>query len=418
MNLFDITSILLTMAALCSFINIKFFKLPNAIGLLLFAMGIGFLGIILNGAGWITNEYVDHFLSSINFKETVFHGMLSFLLFAGALQIKIEDLKKSQLPIFITSTLSTALSAVLIGAAFFILSHYAGFSQITLLDAMLLGTILSPTDPIAILSIIHKMGISKKLETMIVGESLFNDGVAIVMFVGLLEMLNAHTNGSATNIVLLFFMEAGGGIACGLVLGWVANQLLCRSNHYQLILLIHLAIATGGYTLADKLHFSAPLAMVVAGIIVGNLKHSTSTAAEEIKKYIDAFWKAIDDILNAVLFLLIGLEMMVIHLTPAMGLLGVACIFIALLARLISLAIPLTLLQPVYSTRPGTMLILTWGGLRGALSIAMVLSLPSPDLKLIFLPCVYLVVVFAIAVQGLTFDRLLRYYQKPRLNPI
>jgi CPA1 family monovalent cation:H+ antiporter len=192
--------------------------------------------------------------------------------------------------------------------------------------------------------------------------------------------------------------------------------LLCRSNHYQLILLIHLAIATGGYTLADKLHFSAPLAMVVAGIIVGNLKHSKSIAAEEIKKYIDAFWKAIDDILNAVLFLLIGLEMMVIHMAPTLGLLGLACIGMALAARLVSLAIPLTLLRPMHPTRPGTILILTWGGLRGALSIAMVLSLPDPTLKAIFLPCVYLVVVFAIAIQGLTFDRLLRYYQKPGFN--
>ncbi|VVC75745.1 Na(+)/H(+) antiporter NhaP [Aquicella siphonis] len=410
MNLFDISAIVLTASAIGSFVNHKWIRLPSSIGLLLLAMGLGFAGIFLQKIGVISNEHIELFLSSINFNETVFHGMLSFLLFAGSLQINIEDLKSAKLPIAMTATISTLLSTLMIGLAFFMLANRLGFENITLLYAMLFGAILSPTDPIAALSIIKKMRASKKIETIITGESLFNDGVAIVIFLTIIEIL--HSNGEAgfAQAAEFLLLEAGGGIVFGGIIGWIAYRMLLKIDDMHVELFIMLAVVTGGYTLAEKLRLSAPLAMVVAGIIIGN--HGRSHAMSDHSRiYLDAFWEAIDEILNTVLFFLIGLEMMVINATAALALLGAACILIALSARFVSIAIPMLFLKPFYKARRGAIIILTWGGLRGALSIAMVLSLQEQSIKAIFLPCIYFVVIFSIAVQGLTFSKILRKYK-------
>lgn len=411
MDLFEISAILLTACAFGSFINYKWIKLPSSIGLLLLAMSLGLLGIFLREIGLIDNHYIEQFLSGIDFKETIFHGMLSFLLFAGALQINIEDLKTSKLPIAITATISTLISTILIGFAFYILANQLGFTDITLLYAMLFGAILSPTDPISVLSIIKKMNVSKKIETTILGESLFNDGVAIVFFLSILELINSNVETSIFSVIGLLFQKVLGGILFGIVIGWIAHQMLRKIDAYQVELFITLAVATGGYVLAEKLNVSAPLAMVVAGIIIGN-KSRTDAMSVQSRQHIDSFWEAIDDILNAVLFFLIGLEMMVINANPTVALLGLTCIFIALAARLISIAIPLILSKPFYTSKRGTIIILTWGGLRGALSIAMVLSIQPVNIKAVFLPCIYFVVIFSIAVQGLTLSKILRSYQQ------
>ena len=414
MNSFDIASILLTAAAFGSFVNYRWIKLPSSIGLLLLAIPAGLIGILLKKAGLISYD-AEQFLSHINFQEIVFHGMLSFLLFAGALQINIEDLKSTKLLIAITATLSTFISTLLIGFAFYFLAKSLGYASISLLYALLFGAILSPTDPFSVLSIITKMSASKKLETTIVGESLFNDGVAIVLFVTILEVIK--TAGSTqvshlqiSNVIALLLYQAGGGLLFGGILGWIAYRMLLRIDAYQVALLITVAVATGGYALADKFNVSGPLAMVVAGVIIGNQGRSRAMT-DQTRKYVDSFWEVIDEILNAVLFLLIGIEMMTLHLTGNIAIFGLACIVIALIARYISLAIPLTLLRPFHKTNWGTLILLTWGGLRGALSIAMVLSLQQQHIKEIFLPCIYFVVFFAIAVQGLTFGRILKKYK-------
>lgn len=409
MNLFDIASILLTIAALASFVNDKWLKLPSSIGLLLLAMILGLLGILFKRVGFI-NYYVEQFLLGLNFQEIVFHGVLSFILFAGALQINISDLKSTKLPIAITATFSTLISTVIIGFAFYFLANHLGYRDISLPYAMLFGAILSPTDPIAVLSIIKKMSASKKIETTIIGESLFNDGVAIVLFVIILEMINASGSTHILNTLGLTLYQVGGGILFGGAIGWIAYQMLLNINAYRVELLITLAVATGGYSLAETLKFSAPLAMVVAGIIIGNYGR-THAMSDQTKKYIDSFWEVIDEVLNTVLFLLIGIEMMVIHINISVVLLGLSCIAIALIARFISIAIPLTLLQPFYKSKPGTIIILTWAGLRGALSIAMVLSLQQHNIKEIFLPCVYFIVIFSIAVQGLTLGKIMKNYK-------
>ena len=409
MNLFDISAVLLSASAICSYLNYKWIKLPPAIGLLLLAMGLSLLGIMLNKAGIISNHYVEILLSNINFSETIFHGMLSFLLFAGALQINIEDLKRARIPIAITATISTLLSTIIIGASFYYLANLLGFTSITLLYALLFGAIVSPTDPIAVLSIIRKMKASKKIETTFIGESLFNDGVAIAIFLTILKLISVSGEINISDVISILLIEVGGGILFGAVTGWIAYHMLIRVNNYSVELFITLAVASGGYALAEKLSLSAPLAMVVAGIIIGN--HGRDSMSSGSMNHVDLFWEALDEILNAVLFFLIGLEMMVINATATTIILSTACIIIALIARFISIAIPLSILKPLYYSTPGTIISLTWGGLRGALSIAMVLSLQQESIKEIFLPCIYLVVIFSIAVQGLTLKKVLKKFK-------
>ncbi|MHB1949571.1 MAG: cation:proton antiporter [Gammaproteobacteria bacterium] len=410
MNLFDVSAILLTACALGGFVNCKWTKLPSSIGLLLLAMGVGLLGILLKKLNVISGYYIEQFLSSIDFQETIFHGMLSFLLFAGALQINIEDLKSAKIAILITATVSTLLSTVIIGVVFYGLANILGFTNVTFLYALLFGAILSPTDPITVLAIIKKMRASKKIETTIVGESLFNDGVAIVVFLTILELINNNQETSVYNMIAFPLQEVVGGILIGALIGWIAYQMVLRIDDSHVELFITLAVASGGYALTEKLNFSAPLAMVIAGIIIGN--HGRYRAmSDKTKTFIDSFWEAIDEILNAVLFILIGLEMMVINPSINVAFLGLICILIALVARYVSVGVPLLLLKPFYVFKRDIVVVLTWGGLRGALSIAMVLSLKLESIKEIFLPCVYFVVVFSIAVQGLTFSKVLKKYK-------
>ena len=407
MDLFEISGILLTAAAFGSYVNERWLRLPPSIGMMLLAMGAGFLGFALEGAGIVSAAPVEGFLSRIDFSETVFHGMLSFLLFAGASQIDIADLRKARLPVAITATLSTLISTLLIGSAFYLLAGAAGF-RLDYFQALLFGAILSPTDPIAVIGIIKKMNAPRAIETKIAGESLFNDGVAIVFYLTLLELIQGRAAPSFTGVAELLLQEAGGGLVAGAAIGWLARKMLHGIDGYPSELLITLAVASGGYLLAERLRVSAPIAMVVAGILIGNRGHGALTARK--REHIDAFWEFIDEILNAVLFMLIGLEMMVLKIDLAVAAVAAACVPIALAARFASIALPVQFMRPFYAFQRGTTAVMTWGGLRGALSIAMVLALADPGLKALFLPCVYGVAVFSIAVQGLTFSRLLKRY--------
>ncbi len=408
MDLFEISGILLTAAAFGSYINDRWVKLPSSIGLMLLAMGAGFAGLALEAMGLIDIAPIDAFLHGINFSETVFHGMLSFLLFAGASQIEMGDLKSAQLPVAITATISTLISTIVIGAIFYLLAQFAGFTQVSFLYAMLFGAIVSPTDPIAVIGIIKKMGAPKAIETKIAGESLFNDGVAIVFYLTILELITGGAEPTILKAVELLVQEAGGGLLIGGVLGWFARKMLATVESYQAELLITLAVASGGYLLAEKLHVSAPISMVVAGLIIGNRGRDALSARK--REHIDSFWELVDEILNAVLFMLIGLEMMVIKIDKATAVMAFLCVPIALFARFLSIALPVQLMRPFYAFQRGTTAIMTWGGLRGALSIAMVLALREEGMKSIFLPCVYFIAVFSIAVQGLTFSRLLKKF--------
>ena len=407
MSPFEITAILLTAAALGGYINHRWIHLPLTISLMLLALMVSFTGMLLQRFGWVENTGIEHFLNSIDFSETVFHGMLSFLLFSGALHINIDDLKNAKLPVAITATVSTFISTFLIGGAFYFLAGKFSPVPVSWLYALLFGAILSPTDPIAVLAIIKKMGAPKRIETKIAGESLFNDGVAIVIFLTLLGLITKSVDPSIPKAALMLLQQAGGGLLVGGVIGWIAYHMLAQTDSRRVELLITLAITSGGYVLAEELGTSAPLAMVVAGIIIGNYGRTRAMSAKT-REHLDSFWELIDEILNAILFLLIGLEMMIIKVEGPTALLGFVCIFVALAARFISVSIPVFLMKPYYAFMKGTSLIMTWGGLRGALSIAMVLALKDVAMKELFLPCIYFVVVFSIAVQGLTFGKLLK----------
>ena len=415
MNIFAVSAVILTLSAFGSYFNRKWLKLPNSISLLIFSMLLSLAGLILKQLNFYSFDIIQIFLSKLDFKEIIFHGMLSFLLFAGSMQINFEDLKKSKIAIVVTAIISTLISTFFIGIAFYYTANYLKIN-ITWLEAMLFGSILSPTDPIAVLSVIKKMKIPKIIETTIIGESLFNDCIAIVIFLMILELSTPGKQIDSLSIILFILQEIGGGFLFGGFVGMLACKMLSSINDFDTHLLITLSVATGGYAIAEKLGFSAPLAMVIAGLILGNRKKTLHGASQQIRQYLDLFWEAIDNVLNTSLFILIGMEMLVITTTIHLTLLSFACIPIALISRYVSIAFPLNIIKPFHIEPKGTSFILTWGGLRGALSIAMVLSLPSELLRVTFLPCIYYVVIFSIIIQGLTFNRILRTHLKSLKN--
>jgi CPA1 family monovalent cation:H+ antiporter len=332
--------------------------------------------------------------------------MLSFLLFAGALHVDINDLRQQYRIILGLATGGVVLSTVIVGilswGVFTLLGLNIGF-----IYCLLFGALISPTDPIAVLGILKKAKTPKSLEVIIVGESLFNDGVGVVVFLVLLEMTGVGHDPGLAGVFLLFLQEAIGGGFLGFGAGLLAYWMLKQVDNYQVEILITLGLVTGGYALAEALHLSAPIAIVVAGLLIGN--HGRSFAMSENTKHnLDTFWELADEILNAVLFLLIGLEGMILDYSwPSMAgaLLGIV---VVLIARLLSVSVPTNLLKRYRSFSPHVVKIFTWCGLRGGISIALALSLPPGSERDVLLTVTYGVVVFSILVQGLTINPLLR----------
>jgi CPA1 family monovalent cation:H+ antiporter len=406
MGLFEIIAILLTLAAFFSFFNYRFLKLPHTIGLML----IGLLfSLLLIGVSWFvpgSKQWAVDLLGQIDFDKTLLHGMLSFLLFAGALHVDINDLRQQYRIILGLATGGVVLSTVIVGilswGVFTLLGLNIGF-----IYCLLFGALISPTDPIAVLGILKKAKTPKSLEVIIVGESLFNDGVGVVVFLVLLEMTGVGHDPGLAGVFLLFLQEAIGGGLLGFGAGLLAYWMLKQVDNYQVEILITLGLVTGGYALAEALHLSAPIAIVVAGLLIGN--HGRSFAmSENTKQNLDTFWELADEILNAVLFLLIGLEGMILDYSwPSMAgaLLGIV---VVLIARLLSVSVPTNLLKRYRSFSPHVVKIFTWCGLRGGISIALALSLPPGSERDVLLTVTYGVVVFSILVQGLTINPLLR----------
>jgi len=333
-------------------------------------------------------------LASIDFDQTLLHGMLSFLLFAGALHVNLNDLAQQRWVIGILSTVGVVGATFLIGGGVYYLFAWLDI-DVPFIYCLLFGSLISPTDPIAVLGILKSAGAPKTLETKITGESLFNDGVAVVVFLVLADIAAGEADVSAASIATLFFTEAIGGLVFGLVAGSLAFFMLKHIDNYQVEVLITLALVTGGYAAAEHLHLSAPIAIVVAGLLIGN--HGRRAAmSDKTREHLDTFWELVDEILNAVLFVLIGLEVLVISLRDDYLLAG-------------ALAIPLILvMRPFRSFTPGVVSILTWAGLRGGISVALALSLPSGEMRDLLLTVTYVVVVFSIVVQGLTLGPLVR----------
>jgi len=405
MSLFDLVAILLTLAALFSYINHKWIKLPTTIGVMLIALVMSLVIIIGGWFGIIEKHYAAHAIGHIDFNLTLLHGMLSFLLFAGALHVNINDLASQKRIIGLLATAGVVASTFLVAGATYALTHMLGMN-LSFLYCLLFGALISPTDPIAVIGIMKRADAPKSLETKIAGESLLNDGVGVVVFVVVLGLVTGEHPLSATGIAWLFIEEAIGGVIYGLAIGAVAYWMLKQIDNYQVEVLITLALVTGGYALADALHVSGPIAIVVAGLLIGN--HGRSWAmSETTQRHLDTFWELIDEVLNAVLFLLIGLEILVLDFESHTFLASLLLIPAVLIARLISVSLPVQLLRRRREFSPGAIRILTWGGLRGGISVALALSIPEGPERDTILAITYAVVVFSILVQGLTIGKLI-----------
>ena len=405
MEAFDIIGILLTLSAVFGFFNYKYIKLPTTIGLML--LGLIFSLIIIITGTFNNDFYVfaQNFVNDVRLDESLLGIMLSYLLFAGALHVKLEDLASQKWVIAILATIGVILSTFIIGTLSYFLMMALGI-KINFTYCLLFGALISPTDPVAVLGILKKAGAPKSLETKITGESLFNDGVGVVVFIAILGIATGENDATFAAIGKLFLIEVLGGIAIGFVIGLLAFLMLRSIDQYQVEVLITLALVTGGYSLAHNLHTSGPLAMVVAGLMIGN-QGRILAMSEKTEEHLDSFWELIDEILNAILFLVIGLEILVLAFQMNHIIFGIIAIPLTLAVRMLAVSLPAILLRKKANFSKGTIKALTWGGLRGGISLALALSIPKGAERDVLLTATYIVVIFSIAVQGLTLKHFL-----------
>jgi CPA1 family monovalent cation:H+ antiporter len=402
---YQIISLIVFLAAVYAYINDRWIKWPPTIGIMVLAMLSSILIVILGNLVPSFSANILVLISHIDFGQVLMKIMLSFLLFAGAIHIDAIKLRKEFWPVMTLATVGVFISTFLISMMSYYLFQLFNL-QIPYIHCLLLGALISPTDPIAAMSILKKAGIPASLELKIMGESLFNDGVGVVVFLTILEVA---TDGSGTfsptDTALLFLKEACGGILFGALMGYVAYLLLRSIDNYRVEVLITLVIVMCGYTLADNLHLSAPLAIIVTGIMVGT--RGRAVAISPISwDYLGKFWDLIDEIFNAILFLLIGLQMLVIKIHLTIMIIGCIMILIVLAARWFSVSLPVAVLRLKIKFERNAVTILTWGGLRGGLSVAMALSLPQNMHRDEIVLITYIIVIFSIIVQGLTIGKL------------
>jgi CPA1 family monovalent cation:H+ antiporter len=411
MDLYNALALLLVMAAAFAYLNHRFLKMPPAIGLMSLGLlvSLALVGLAQLGVGAVLN--LAALVGTIDFNTIVVQVMLGFLLFAGAIHVDARRLGSLRLSVGTLALLGTPLSTVLVGGAMYLVLPLFGLAT-SFIYCLLFGALISPTDPVAVLSILTKANISKDLEIKIVGESLFNDGVGVVLFVVLLEIAQLGPHEVTVGHALTIFMqEAVGGMALGTALGLGTAWLLRSVDNYQVEVLLTLAVVAGGTALARQVHTSGPLAMVMAGLLVGHYSRSRGVMSEESQDYVDKFWELVDEILNALLFVLMGLEILVLHIPGRTVLAGLVAIVVVLLARLLAVALPLGLLKLHASFQPSrrSVPILTWGGLRGGLAVALALGLPPSPSRELLVGITYVVVVFSIIGQGLTIGPLVRW---------
>ncbi len=416
MSVLQIASLLLVLAGLFGAVNHVLLRLPTAIGILVVSLvaSVVILGIDALSPELAIGPAVREQVNALDFSDSLLEGMLGLLLFAGALHVKLRDLRENWRIVLLMATLGVALSTAVIGYGF------AWITGAPILIALVFGAIVTPTDPVAVLGVLKDAGLRRSLESKIAGESLFNDGVAYVVFLLLVGLAfpggDAHGGEHAGGVsaveaaAILFVQEAMGGAVLGLGLGFLTYRIMRRIDDYSLEVLLTLALAFGGYQLAVLLHVSAPIMAVCAGLLIGDAKHRLSGVSEDGKTYLDAFWKLIDEILNAVLFLMIGVEVFAVAFEFDFVVAGVLSIGLALLGRLAAVAIPVAILKPFRGFSKGVVPIMTWGGIKGGISIALALSLPTNEWTPLILTATYMVVLFSILVQGLTVTRVAARY--------
>ena len=405
----EIAAACLVLTALFAYLNERFVGLPTSIGVMVTALALSltFIGLDAMGIFGGLRDYEESFLRSIDFSSVLMQGMLSLLLFAGALHIDLTELRAYTWQVGLLAVVGTVLSTAIVGLAMWWALPLAG-TTLPLLYCLLFGALISPTDPIAVMGVLKSAGAPRHLELVIAGESLFNDGVGVVVFALLLGMLATGEAPKAGHAAGLLLHEAGGGLLFGLLLGWGTFRLLRSIDRYQVEVLITLAAVMGGYALANRLGVSGPLAMVVTGLFIGN--HGRALAmSDTTRHHIDLFWELLDEILNAVLFVLIGMEVILIQFKLALIPAVLAAIAVTLVARALTVGLPVQLLGSRFRLPPGAGAVLTWGGLRGGISVALALSLPPGPQRDLVIALTYGVVLFSILVQGLSVGRLVRH---------
>jgi CPA1 family monovalent cation:H+ antiporter len=407
MSPFSAFAILITATAVFSYINARYLRLPSTIGAMVAALASSILLIILGSVGLGLGDWAKSLLKTVDFDVILMEGMLSFLLFAGALHVDLSALLEKKWSILSLATVGILTSTFLVGTVVWLVFGWIGLG-IPYVYALLFGALISPTDPIAVMAILKRAGTPPSLEEMITGESLFNDGVGVVIFLTMLEYITGDHGLSGAGALLFFLQEAGGGLLLGLIIGLLAYSMLRSIDNYIVEILITIALVSGGYSLAGALHTSGPLAMVAAGLFIGNRGRYFAMSGRT-RDHLDNFWELLDEILNALLFVLIGLEVLVLRLNLSSVLAGLLAIPIVLGSRLASVGLPISLLRLRRTYPPYTVVIMTWGGLRGGISIALALSLPPSAIRDLILVVTYTVVVFSILAQGLSVGRLARW---------
>jgi len=412
----EFPALILVCVSIFGFLNHRYLKLPLTVGLVIIALvtglGVMFLDIILPSVG--VSETLKTWLNEIDFNTTLMNGMLSFLLFAGALHVDLNSLMKAKIHVSVLATVGVMISTLINGTCFYYFAQLFGFN-IEYLYCLIFGVIVSPTDPVAVMALLKRLKVPKRLEAMIGGESLFNDGVAVVIFSVLLTIAFGSATGQeagamdANAILGLFVKEAFGGALLGIVSGYLTYLLLKQVDDYVIEVIATLALVMGAYSIALNLHISGPIAMVVAGVFIGNTGRQFAMS-EKSREHVTDFWHLIDEILNAALFVLIGFEVIVLSSSMDVITLSIIAVVVAVIARFSAVSIPLQFLNPIVAKEPGEISILTWAGLRGGISIALALSLPDIEIKPVILTATYAVVIFTILIQGLTIEKLIKKY--------
>lgn len=412
MSLFDIIAVLLGLSALFGYLNHRILRLPHAIGLLVIAL-LASAAIVLFDFAWPqfhVSETVTAALRQIDFHATLMNGMLSVLLFAGAVHIDLGELAARKWAIGLMATVGVLISTFLIGGAMWALASAFDLA-VPFLWALVFGALISPTDPVAVLGILKTVKIPRLLKAKIAGESLFNDGVGVVVFTIVVALAVGHGGSElgAMDVVWLFVLEAVGGALLGLAAGYVAYRAMRTIDEHNIEVLITLALVLCTYALALHIHISGPIAVVVAGLLIGN--HGAKFAmSENTREHVFQFWELADELLNSVLFLLIGLEVLVVGFNSRYAGLAALAIPLVLVVRWVAVVVPISLLAVRETFSRGAVTLLTWGGLRGGISVALALSLPANDYKDMILTATYAVVTFSIIVQGLTMKPLARRF--------
>ncbi|MGL4552116.1 MAG: cation:proton antiporter [Gemmataceae bacterium] len=411
LSFFEMAAGLIALTALFAYLNHRFLKLPPSIGVMALALAFSLTIVAVGLYAPAVEQAAAGLVKRIDFNQTVLHGMLGFLLFAGSLHIDLGDLSSRRLLIGVLATAGVVLTTLIVGLGTWYVLDRAGI-EARLLYCLMFGALIAPTDPIAVLAMLKEVGAPKQLEVTIAGESLFNDGVGVVVFLGFLHAAVGGQGVTVMSMTTAFVREGLGGAAFGFVAGLLFFYLFRSVDRYQVEILLSLALVAGGYALATRLHLSAPIAMVVAGLLIGN--HGRAFAmSETTRKHLDTFWELIDEVLNAVLFVLLGLEVLALKFTGQLLLVSLYLVPVVLLTRLVSVVLPVLLMRLVTPVERYTARLLCWGGLRGGLSVAMALSVPESPERDWILTATYVVVAFSVLVQGTTVGPLMRRWLKP-----